>query len=220
MPVWVTVVLALSLPVSGLAGVWISQRGTEKTAKQTLEGQRTLARDAERRDWRRRQVALCLLLGVLVGCSQTNVVTCSPPATPSPGAQATWSTSTGPVSIALDRSFYAPAAGMQVRVVNGLAVTLLYQGIDICSPFVFERLVNGVSKGFFSTCLNGMGDKHSRPQGGTLMAGGHFLQSVLAPTGVGTYRLDLSYVGYRGLPQDRGVAHSFAFQVCSCGVCS
>jgi hypothetical protein len=57
MPDWL---LALSLPVSGLVGVWLgawmNQRSAETVAKQTFEGQRILANDAARRDWRRQQV--------------------------------------------------------------------------------------------------------------------------------------------------------------------
>lgn len=57
MPAWVTVILALSLPVATLAGVWLAQRGAAKVARQTLEGQRTLADDEARRELRRQQVA-------------------------------------------------------------------------------------------------------------------------------------------------------------------
>lgn len=56
MPVCLTALLTLVPPISVLAGVWISQRGTERVARQTLEGQKILASDAERRDWRRQQV--------------------------------------------------------------------------------------------------------------------------------------------------------------------
>src|SRR5689334_19407162 len=57
MPGWLTALLALT----PLAGVWLgarlSQNGAERLAKQTLDGQRLLADDAARREWRRQQVA-------------------------------------------------------------------------------------------------------------------------------------------------------------------
>jgi hypothetical protein len=57
-----TILLTLSIPgIIGLLGVWLgtrmTQRGAVKLAKQTLDGQRTLANDAALREWRRQQVA-------------------------------------------------------------------------------------------------------------------------------------------------------------------
>jgi hypothetical protein len=62
MPNWLIVLLAAVIPSGiGLAGVWLgswmNQRGAEKLSERTLEGQRTLANDAARREWRRQQVA-------------------------------------------------------------------------------------------------------------------------------------------------------------------
>jgi hypothetical protein len=63
MPVWLTILLAVLAIFSpgALIGVWLgtsmSQRGAERLSKQTLDGQRTLARDAALRKWRRQQIA-------------------------------------------------------------------------------------------------------------------------------------------------------------------
>jgi hypothetical protein len=57
MPAWLTQIFpALTGLVGVLLGVWLTQRGAERVAKQTLEGQRTLARDAALQDYRRQQV--------------------------------------------------------------------------------------------------------------------------------------------------------------------
>ena len=57
MPVWLTVFLTLSLPISTLAGAWagarVSRQGAENAAKLTLEGQR----QAALRDYRTQQIA-------------------------------------------------------------------------------------------------------------------------------------------------------------------
>jgi hypothetical protein len=57
---WMNVLQALGVALVGLIGValgaWINQRGARTLARQTLEGQRVLARDADLRDRRKQQV--------------------------------------------------------------------------------------------------------------------------------------------------------------------
>jgi hypothetical protein len=60
MPVWLTVLLTLGLPIStllgALVGAWVSRQGAENVAKVTLEGQKAMAHDAALRDYRRQQI--------------------------------------------------------------------------------------------------------------------------------------------------------------------
>jgi hypothetical protein len=55
--VLITLGAALIAVVGTLLGAWLNQRGAERLSRQTLEGQRALASDAARRDWRRQQIA-------------------------------------------------------------------------------------------------------------------------------------------------------------------
>lgn len=58
MPVWLAQFFpALTGLVGVLLGVWLTQRGSARVARQTFEGQRTLARDAALRDYRKQQIA-------------------------------------------------------------------------------------------------------------------------------------------------------------------
>ena len=61
---WVSVLQALLLGAGAVAaatiGALVNQRGAKAIAREAIEGQRRLARDAALRDWRRQEISPCL----------------------------------------------------------------------------------------------------------------------------------------------------------------
>jgi hypothetical protein len=163
-----------------------------------------------------------LMSAVLVGCGSAGCASSSPrgPAT----------VSSGPVTIALDHSIYAPDSAIQVTVTNRSRVgVMVFWHITLnCLPFYLSPQ-RGSSTGLLDEyCYTTEADAGYRNQGlasGSSisytigLASTQFFRTLLSP---GTYRLVTPWavVTDHDVAISTGQAMSEPFRICTCATCS
>ena len=180
-------------------------------------------------------LTLLTLLTLLSGCSVLgNCASRSASATPDAG------TLTGdPVSIATDRTVYAPGDYVHVTLTNHYDFMIWIEGANFGCPLVDMQQLQGIEWAQVDVCAHpGQGDEEQGPPVGWVNAG----QSVQVdlsmgndnptsdaeypkPFPKGTFRAAVHYwwsdrYGHETGPHEGYIGYSDLFRVCSCRVCS
>jgi hypothetical protein len=174
--------------------------------------------------------AALLLLLVLAGCGGAFGCTSAGPRGPA-------TTASGPVTVTLDHSIYAPADEIQVTVSNraDAPIDAFWHMARNCLPFYVQEQVNGEwpAKGTLY-CFNPeqiRGDAGPSSYQDIYIARGGFYPYNIASQDKdaygfgrmpGVYRLAAPYalLGNYNLPVQYGIAISEPFRICACATCS
>jgi len=164
---------------------------------------------------------IALLALMLTACGEASAC---PPRPDSPGTYAGW-----PVSLATDRTVYAPGESPRVTIANlttdAILTTPRGNPGDLCPPVRLQHLV-GEQWQEVNDCVHVGGGDNTQPDFGIPIARGRADSRANVPLAApGSYRFVLSYGAlYPKPPCPCGdpptIVYSAIVYVCTCGVCS